>query len=63
MDIEHTLVVPHEYTRTHLEMFLALHHDLYIGKSAEKSIEGAGDDIVDIISPSYERKGKRRAKS
>jgi len=63
MDIEHTLVIPHKYTRSHLEMFLALHYDLYTGKSAEKSIEGAGDDIVDIISPSYEGKGQRSAKS
>ena len=63
MDIEHTLVIPHKHTRTHLEMFLALHYDLYTGKSAEKSIEGAGDDVVDIVSPSYEGKGQRSAKS
>jgi hypothetical protein len=56
-------MIPHKYTRTYLEIFLALYYDLYTGKSAEKSIEGAGDDKVDIISPPYEGKGKRDAKS
>jgi hypothetical protein len=51
-DIDHTLVVADEYTRAHLEMLLAFHHDFYAGQSAEYGVEGAGDDIVDIMSPS-----------
>jgi hypothetical protein len=62
-DVEHTLVIPQKYTRAHLEMLLAFHYDLYPREPAEDGVEGAGDYVVDIISPSYEGKGKRRAKS
>ena len=62
-DVEHGLVIPHKHTRSHLEMFLALHYDLHTGQSAENGVEGAGDDIVDVVTPSHEGKGKRRAKS
>jgi hypothetical protein len=44
-------------------MLLAFHYDLYAGQSAENGVEGAGDDIVDIMPSSEEGKGKRRAKS
>jgi hypothetical protein len=46
------LVISDKYTRAHLEVLLAFDYDLYAGQSAEYGVEGAGDDIVDIMSPS-----------
>lgn len=63
MDIDHSLVIAYEYTRAHLKVLLVFHYNFYPRKSAESGVKGAGNDIVDIISPSYEGKGKRRAKS
>jgi len=56
-------VIPYEYTRAHLEVLLAFHYDLQSRQPAERGVEGTGDDVVDIISPSQEGKGKRRAKT
>jgi len=61
-DIEHGLVITDEYTRTHFQIFLALHRDIYTDQSAVNRVEGAGSDIVDIVSPSYEVKERRSAK-
>jgi len=62
-NVEHALVISDKHTRAHLEVLLAFHNDLYAGQSAEEGVECTSDDVVDIISPSYEGKGKRRAKS
>ena len=60
-NVEHALVISDKHTRAHLEVLLAFHNDLYAGQSAEEGVECTGDDVVDIISPSYEGKWEGRA--
>lgn len=54
-------MISDKHTRAHLEVLLAFHNDLYAGQSAEEGVECTGDDVVDIISPSYEGKWEGRA--
>jgi hypothetical protein len=61
--IKHALVIPYKYTRAHVEMLLAFHYDLQSRQPAESGVEGTGGDVVDIISPSQEGKGKRCTKT